>query len=406
MRGPDAVWITGVGTATPLGTNFAAVADAFLAGRSGVRPVTRIDLSQHPCRIAGDLDALPAPPGWDEQEFTALGRPEQLILWCAVQALRDAGWWEGRSHPRLGLVLGNGAENILSWEMDWHSGVRSVEDPAQEGPALLDHVKQRLGMTGPATLVAAACASGNVALAVARRWLALGLVDACLAGGCDRAVTQMCLGSFGNLGALSSRNEDPRGASRPFDRGRDGLVLGEGGALFMLEPAAQARRRGAHAYAELAGYGASSDAYHMVIPSTDAKPATAAMRQALADAALNPDEVDYVNAHATSTPVGDAAESRALKAVFGEGVARVPVSGTKSMTGHALSGAAAIDAVACLAALERQALPPTINLTDPDPECDLCHVPNQARPQPVRVVLSNSFGFGGSNTSVVLRKVA
>jgi 3-oxoacyl-[acyl-carrier-protein] synthase II len=406
MRGPNAVWITGVGTATPLGTNFAAVADAFLAGRSGVRVVTRLDLSQHPCRIAGDLDVLPPPPGWDEQEFAALDRPEQLILWCAVQALRDAGWWEDRSNPRLGLVLGYGAETILKWESDWHRGVRSVENPEQEGPAMLESIQRRLGLTGPATVVAAACATGNVALAVARRWLALGWVDACLAGGCDRGVTVFSMGSFGNLGALSSRNEDPRAASRPFDRGRDGLVLGEGGALFVLEPAAQARRRGAHAYAEVAGYGSSSDAYHMVIPSTDAKPATAAMRQALADAAINPDEVDYINAHATSTPVGDAAEARALKAVFGEAVARVPVSGTKSMTGHSLSGAAAIDAVACLAALERQAVPPTINLTDPDPECDLCHVPNQARPQRVRVVVSNSFGFGGSNTCVVLRKVA
>ena len=406
MTRPNAVWITGVGTATPLGTSFAAVADAFLAGRSGVRPLPHPELAQHPCRIGGAIDTLPAPPGWEEQEFAALDRAEQLVLWCAVQALRDAGWWERRSEPRLGLVLGNGAETILAWELDWQRGGRTVEHPEQERGWLLERVKHRLGLTGPATVVAAACASGNVALAMARRWLALGWVDACLAGGCDRAVTPMCLGGFGNLGALSSRNEDPRGASRPFDRDRDGLVLGEGGALFMLELAAQARRRGARAYAELIGYGASSDAYHMVIPSTDPKPAVAAVRQALADAAITPDEVDYVNAHATSTPVGDCAESRALKAVFGEATARVPVSGTKSMTGHALSGAAAVDAVACLAALERQALPPTINLTEPDPECDLCHVANEARPQPVRLVLSNSFGFGGSNTCIVLRKVA
>jgi len=323
-----------------------------------------------------------------------------------VQALRDAGWWERRSEPRLGLVLGCGGETILSWEMDWQRGGRAVQFPEQENESLLRGVKRQLEMTGPATVVAAACASGNVALAVARRWLTLGWVDACLAGGCDRAVTPMCLAGLGKLGALSSRNEDPTGASRPFDRGRDGLVLGEGGALFVLESAAQARRRGACAYAEVAGYGASSDAYHIVIPSADPKPAAAAVRQALADAALNPDEVDYINAHATSTPVGDSAETRVLKVVFGEAVARVPVSGTKSMTGHALSGAAAIDAVACLAALERQAVPPTINLTDPDPECDLCHIPHEARPRPVRVVVSNSFGFGGSNTCLVLRKVA
>jgi len=406
MRARDAVWITGVGTATPLGTTFATVADSFLEGRSGIRPVTRLDLAQSPCRIAGDIETLPAPPGWDEQEFAALDGPEQLFLWCVVQALRDAGWWERRSAPRLGLVLGYGAETLLSWEKDWQRGGRAVQFPEQEKESLLECVQRRVEMTGPATMVAAACASGNVALAVARRWLELGWVDACVAGGCDRAVTPMCLGGFANLGALSSRNEDPQGASRPFDRGRDGLVLGEGGALFVLEPATQARRRGARAYAEVAGYGASSDAHHIVIPSTDSKPAVAAIRQALADASINPDEVDYINAHATSTPVGDSAEARALKIVFGDAVARIPVSGTKSMTGHALSGAATIDAVACLAALEHQAVPPTINLTDPDPECDLCHVPNEAQPRPLRVVVSNSFGFGGSNTSLVLRKVA
>jgi 3-oxoacyl-[acyl-carrier-protein] synthase II len=303
-------------------------------------------------------------------------------------------------------VLGYGAENALTWEMDWQHGGRAVHFPEREKESLLEGVKRRVELTGPATVVAAACASGNVALAVTRRWLRLGWVDACLAGGCDRAVTPMCLGGFGKLGALSSRNDDPRGASRPFDRGRDGLVLGEGGALFVVEPAAQARRRGACAYAEVAGYGASSDAYHIVIPSADPKPAATAVREALADAAINPDEVDYINAHATSTPVGDSAETRVLKVVFGEAVARVPVSGTKSMTGHALSGAAALDAVACLAALERQAVPPTINLTDPDPECDLCHVSHEAQPRTLRVVVSNSFGFGGSNTCLVLRKVA
>jgi 3-oxoacyl-[acyl-carrier-protein] synthase II len=406
MKPRDAVWITGVGTATPLGTSFPASAEGLLEGRSGVRLLTRLGPDSFPCRIAADLKALPVPVGCSEQEFAALDRQEQLVLWCAVEALHDAGWWERRGEPRLGLVLGAGAEALLRWERDWHGGGRIAAFPEQERESLLETVQRRLGMTGPATVVAAACASGNVALAIARQWLALGWVDICLAGGCDCAVTPMALCGFGNLGALSARNDDPRTASRPFDRGRDGLVLGEGGALFMLEPAPTARRRGARAYAELAGYGASSDAHHMVIPSADPGPAAAAVRQALADARINPDEVDYINAHATSTPVGDTAEARVLWAVFGDALARVPVSATKSMTGHALSGAAAVDAVACLAALDRQAVPPTINLFDPDPECDLCHVPHQARAQPVRVVLSNSFGFGGSNTCVVLRRVA
>jgi 3-oxoacyl-[acyl-carrier-protein] synthase II len=219
------------------------------------------------------------------------------------------------------------------------------------------------------------------------------------------AVTPMSLAGFGNLRALSRRNAEPRAASRPFDRNRDGFVMGEGGAVFVLEGAPRARRRGARPYAEVAGYGASSDAHNMVIPSPDPEPAVAAMRQALADAGLNPDQVDYINAHATSTPVGDAAEARVLHTVFGEAVRRVPISSTKSMTGHLLTAAAAVEALACLVAMRQRALPPTINLDEPDPECDLCHVANEARPASVRVAVSNSFGFGGSNTCLVLRAV-
>jgi 3-oxoacyl-[acyl-carrier-protein] synthase II len=206
--------------------------------------------------------------------------------------------------------------------------------------------------------------------------------------------------------ALSKRNDAPQAASRPFDRGRDGFVMGEGGTVFVLERAAHARRRGARAWGEVAGFGASSNAFHMVVPSSDPEPAVAAMRQALEDAGVAPDEVDYVNAHATSTPQGDTAEAEVLRTVLGPATDRVPVSSTKSMTGHLLSGAAALNALACLAAMERSAIPPTINLDDPDPECALCHVAHTAREAPVRVAVSNSLGFGGSNTCLVLRQVA
>jgi 3-oxoacyl-[acyl-carrier-protein] synthase II len=405
MRRDEAVWITGVGTANPLGTSFEECADAFLAGRSGVRAVTSFDVSEHPSRVAAILERVPVPAGWDERAFTALGRAEQLFLWCAIQALRDAGWWEGRSDVRVGVVLGFGAECILAWQADWPT-TRSIIHTEHEPPPVAHTVRTQLGLTGPVTTAAAACASGNLALMLARRWLDLGWADICLAGAGDMAVTSMSLAAFGNLGALSKRNDDPAAASRPFDRQRDGLVMGEGGALFVLEKAGRAARRGARAYAELAGCGASSDAFHMVIPNTDPTHAAAAMRSSLSDAFVNPGEVDYVNAHATSTPAGDAAETRALHLVLGEAATHVHVSGTKSMTGHALSGAAAVDAVACLAAIRRQAIPPTINLDEPDPECTLCHVPREARPHPVRVALSNSFGFGGSNTAIVLRKVA
>jgi 3-oxoacyl-[acyl-carrier-protein] synthase II len=231
----------------------------------------------------------------------------------------------------------------------------------------------------------------------------MGWVDVCLAGACDLAITPMTLAGFGNLRALSRRNDAPAAASRPFDRGRDGFVVGEGAAIFVLETADHARRRGAPVHAEVAGCGASSDAHHMVIPSPHSGPAVAAMRQALREARIDPSDVGYVNAHATSTPVGDQAEARVLNAVFGPATMSVPVSSTKGMTGHLLTAAAAVEALACLIALRMQVVPPTINLDDPDPECQLLHVANHTQERPVRVTVSNSFGFGGSNTCLVLR---
>ncbi len=403
MNEPTEVYITGVGAVTALGHTYRQVADALLEGRSGVRAIRHHDVSEHPSRIGAEIDMIPCPPGWDPQAFGRLPRLEQVTLWCCVTALRDAGWWERRGETRLGLVLGTGAEWLVLWEADALAGGRRVFDPEQDTTSLASRACRQLGLTGPGIGVSAACASGNYALAQARRWLELGWVDVCLAGACDAALTPMALAGFGNLRALSRRNDDPQGASRPFDRDRDGFVMGEGGAMFVLEPAATARRRSAAVYAAVVGCGASSDAFNMVIPSPEPGPATAAMRQALADARINPADVDYVNAHATSTLVGDVAEVRVLEAVFGPALNRVPVSSTKSMTGHLLTAAAAIETLACLAAMERRAVPPTINLDVPDPECRLCHVPGEARPQPVRIAVSNSFGFGGSNTCLVLR---
>jgi 3-oxoacyl-[acyl-carrier-protein] synthase II len=289
------------------------------------------------------------------------------------------------------------------WETDALAGGSKLWEAHRRSESMLRRTLLVLEISGPCLTVSAACASGNYALMQARQWLEMGWIDVCLAGACDMAVTPMSLACFGNLRALSRRNAEPKAASRPFDRGRDGFVMAEGGAVFVLERAESARRRGARVYAEAAGFGASSDAHNMVIPSPDPEPAIAAVRQALADAGTAPSEVDYVNAHATSTPVGDAAETRVLAAVFGDGVRRVPVSSTKSMTGHLLTAAAAVEALACVVAMDRQALPPTINLDDPDPECTLCHVANEARPTAVRTAVSNSFGFGGSNTCLVLK---
>lgn len=399
----EPIWITGVGAATPLGCAYPEIADGFLSGQSFVRAVSTFDVSQHPSRIAGQVDHVPCPADWTPEEFARLDRNEQLIHWCTSAALRDSGWWERRGNVRIGLALGASAEWILAWEQDALRGGDRIYHPERDADSIVHVAQRRLCLSGPTASLSAACASGNYSLALARRWLELGWVDVCLAGGCDMGVTPLSMAGFGNLRALSRRNDDPQGASRPFDQERDGFVIGEGGAVFVLERASTARQRGARVYAEVAGCGASSDAHHMVIPSPDPEPAINAMRLALADAGITPTEVNYINAHATSTPVGDVAEARVLKTVFGEAVSQVPVSSTKSMTGHLLTAAAAVEALACLVAIERQTLPPTINLEHPDPECDLCHVAKHAREHRVRVAVSNSFGFGGSNTCVVFR---
>ena len=403
MSDETPVWVTGIGAATALGSRFDEIANALLAGVSAVRKVDRFDVSDHPAQIAGQIDVIPCPAGWEQSEFRGLVPLEQLILWCCSAALRDAGHWDNRDTLRIGIAIGLGAEWLEVWEGDSYTGGNRVCDPDQNPESLVEAAVRKLHLSGPGASVCAACASGNYALAQARCWLQLGWVDVCLAGACGMAVSPLALAGFGNLRALSRRNGEPQLASRPFDRGRDGFVIGEGGAMFVLESAAHARRRTSHAYAEVAGFGASTDAYNMVIPSPDPRPAAAAMRKALADAQVDPAAVDYVNAHATSTPVGDVAEAHVLQSVFGPAIDSVPVSSTKSMTGHLLTAAAAVEALACLAAIDRRALPPTINLTDPDPECKLCHVPNHAREHTVRVAVSNSFGFGGSNTCLVLK---
>jgi 3-oxoacyl-[acyl-carrier-protein] synthase II len=397
------VCITGIGAATPLGDSYTAIAANLLNGRSGVRRVSAFPVDDHASQIAACVNEISCPDRLSAREFTSLSRTEQLISWCAVQALEDAGWWDKRSDVRVGIVLGTAAEWVALWETDFHAGGRLISEPHGHQDSVVERTRRRLELTGPALGMSAACASGNYALALARRWLELGWVDVCLAGGGDVSITPTTLAGFANLRALSRRNDDPEGASRPFDTGRDGFVIGDGGVLFVLENEASARRRGAHVYAKIAGFGATSDAFHMVIPSSDPQHAVNAMRKALTDVGVNTDAVDYINAHATSTPLGDVAECRVLETVFGSALAQIPVSSTKSMTGHLLTAAAAFEALACVVALEHHTLPPTINLQNPDPDCHILHVANQAQERRARVALSNSFGFGGSNTCLVLR---
>jgi len=401
----DEIWITGVGAITSLGATYRTIADNLLAGHSGIASVQGFDVSQHPSQIAAQVCEVPCPPACQLEDFKNLQRLEQIALWSCSEALADSGWSCHCQEMRVGLVLGVGSEWLSIWEGNFRGGGRRLFSPESRAEPLVNCLQRRLSFEGPAITISAACASANYALSQARHWLESGWADVCLAGGCDAGVAPMVLAGFGNLRALSRRNEAPPAASRPFDRARDGFVLGEGGVMFVLEKASSARERSARVYGQVAGCGATSDAHHMVIPSPDPGPATLAMRRALADARTEPDEIDYINAHATSTPVGDIAEATVIGAVLGDAVERVPVSSTKSMTGHCLTAAAAVEALACLTAIERGAIPPTINLDDPDPLCRLCHVPHEARPHRVRVAVSNSFGFGGSNTSLVLKAV-
>jgi 3-oxoacyl-[acyl-carrier-protein] synthase II len=403
----EAVVVTGVGAVSPLGSTFADIADALLAGASGVREINPGEFGRESRQFAAPVSDIPAPPatvcGLDATEFRGLGRLEQMCLSPAAHAIADARLARGDG-IRVGLVLGLGAETLKTWELDFLAGGTRVFEPRRDR-TLVHRMAERLGLRGPAVTVAAACASSGYALGLARTWLDAGWVDACIAGGCD-VISPVGIAAFYNLRALSRRSDDPARASRPFDRDRDGFVMGEGGGFFVLERASAARARGVQPRAELAGIGMSSDAAHMVIPSTDPTHAAAAITRALSDAGVTPGELDYVNAHAAGTPVGDVAEAGAIRMALGQATDGVPVSSTKSMSGHLVSGAAAFEAIACLAALERQAVPPTLNLDSIDPQCPLDHVPHVARARRVRVAASNSFGFGGSNLCLVLRRAA
>jgi 3-oxoacyl-[acyl-carrier-protein] synthase II len=403
MAYSHATWVTGIGTISSLGSSFSEISENLLGARSGIRPVTNFNVAEHPCQIAGQVTEVPCPDEVDPELFAAMTPIEQAPLWCCARALQDAGLWQSRRDIRIGIVLGLGAECMQSWDADYRRGGDRCFDPRQDHESAMEKTCRLLNLNGPHLSIAAACASGNHALLHGRRWLQMGLADVVLAGACDMGVSPYSLAGFGNLRALSRRNHDPSGALRPFDLDRDGMVLGEGGAVFVLEHPGGPARRQRQPYAELAGVGATSDAHHMVIPSPDPAQGVLAMQLAMQDAGVRPEDIDYVNAHATGTPVGDAGETRILRAALGTAVETVHVSATKSMTGHLLGAAAALEALACITAIHYGAIPPTINLDRPDPACELRHVANHTVERQVRVAVSNSFGFGGHNTSLILK---
>jgi len=404
MDSKEPICITGIGVGCPLGFDFETVSAALLSGKSGVSHVRHFDASNHPSQIAASIGPIPSPNGISGEVFTKLTAKEKLYLHCASQAVEDAGISREFHRLKTGFITGAGPEWLLSWEDDFLTGGNNILLPGRELRPHEQFAKEHLEIKGPSLQISSACASGNHTLLLATEWLRNGIVDCCIAGACAINVTPLTLASFGNLRALSRRNQDPQKASRPFDKNRDGFVLGEGGALFVLETLDSAMRRGAKPHAFIMGGGCTSDAYHPVTPNPDTSKIEEAIHLALEQSNLKPADIGYINAHGTSTPLGDACEARAIKNLLGESSKKIPVSSTKGMTGHLLAASSAIETVSCIVALKSQMIPPTINLDEPDPECDLFHVPNQSIRHEMSHVLSNSFGFGGSNSCVVFAK--
>ncbi len=408
------VVVTGLGAVTPLGNSVDRTWAGILAGQSGVRPITRFDVSAMPVQFAAtvqDFDASAFIPAKDIKKM------EPFIHYgiaAAIEAIEDAGLIQpGLDHDRVGTLIGSGIGGLEGIERNTltleHQGARRVSPFFVPG-AIVNMVSGQLsiryGFRGPNLATVTACAAGTHSIGQAARLIAYGDADVMIAGGAEGAVSPLGVAGFAAARALSTRNDDPAHASRPWDKDRDGFVLGEGAGVLVLESYEHASARGAQIYGELIGFGMSADAYHMTAPSADGDGARRCMLAALKDAAIAPEQVGYVNAHGTSTPAGDAAEVAAFKAAFGAHAHRCPVSSTKSMTGHLLGAAGGIEAVFSLLALRDQVLPPTVNLDHPSEDCDLDFVPHTAREaQGLEVVMSNSFGFGGTNGTLIFRRV-
>ena len=415
MNGNDVsrVWITGLGIVSPIGSGTQEFWDHLTTGVSGAGPISRFDATDYDTRFACEVKNFSTEGTLDRKEAKRMDRFVQFAVVAAYQAVRDAGLdLDTIDLRRAGVIIGSGIGGMETFE-EQHSALVE-KGPRRVSPFFIPmmivdmaagQVSIQLGFKGPNFATVSACASGAHAIGEALRLIRAGDADLILAGGSEATITPMAMAGFGSARALSTRNDDPQRASRPFDKDRDGFVIGEGAALLVLESEDHARRRGAQPLCELAGYGASGDAYHMTAPCVDGEGAARAMQRALDDAALSPQDVSYINAHGTSTPAGDPAEVSAIKTVFGEHAKKLSVSSTKSMTGHLLGAAGGLEAAATALTLARGIVPPTINLENPDPTCDLDFVPNQARSQTVRAALSNSFGFGGHNVTLAVRRV-
>ena len=414
VEGLQRVVVTGLGAVTPIGNTVAEYWEGLTSARNGVEAITLFDAAQHACRFAAEVKSFD-PSGFIEpKDAKRWDRFCKFGVVAAKQALADSGLTitPDNAH-RIGVSIGSGVGGLLTMETQAH--VLKDKAPGRVSPFTVPMMIPNmatglaaiaLGAKGPSSAVATACAAGSNAIGDAFQLLQLGKADAMVCGGAESAITPLGVAGFASAKALSFRNDDPASASRPFDKTRDGFVIGEGSGILVLETLAHAEARGATILAEIVGYGTTCDAHHITSPTPGGVGGAAAMRLALEDGGIAADSVDYVNAHGTSTPANDSNETAAIKSALGSRAKDIPVSSTKSMTGHLLGGSGGIEAVACVLALRNGVVPPTINYNNPDPECDLDVVPNTARELTLGTVLSNSFGFGGHNVCLAFRRMS
>ncbi|MBU0484802.1 MAG: beta-ketoacyl-ACP synthase II [Proteobacteria bacterium] len=406
------VVVTGVGLVTPLGTGVKKTWDGLCEGRSGVAQITRFDTSDYTVKIAAEVKDFVAEDFIDQKVAKHLELFVQYAVASASMAVKDSGFeiTDQNAH-RVGVVTGNGIGGLPTIEK--YNQVCLERGPKRITPFFIPMVISNMsagqvsiifGAKGPNLSVTTACAAGTHAVGDAFRLISRGDCDVAITGGSESTICSLAVGGFNSMKALSRRNDDPAAASRPFDKDRDGFVIAEGGGMLILEELESAKKRGAKIYAEVVGYGMSGDGYHMAAPPENGDGAIRCMKMALADAGMSPSDIDYINAHGTSTPLNDVVETRAIKSVFGDHAGKLAISSTKSMTGHMLGGAGGIESVFTALAIHHGIIPPTINLDNPDPECDLDYVPNQARKVEIKTAMSNSFGFGGTNAVLIMKK--
>ena len=407
------VVVTGMGIVSPVGSSLDQAWSNVVKGVSGISPITRFDVSEFPCKFGGTVRDFRLEDYLTSKEARRMDEFMHYGIAAGVQAMTDSGLDLNTTDlDRVGVITGSGIGGLQTIE-DEHNAFLAAQSPRKISPFFVPstiinmisgHLSIRYGLRGPNLGVVTACTTSTHAIGLGLRTIQYGDADIVLAGGAEMATTRMGLGGFGQAKALSTRNDSPTEASRPWDKDRDGFVLSDGGGALLLEELEHAKRRGARIYAELAGFGMSGDAHHITAPPEDGNGAARAMEVALRDAGLNPSDVQYVNAHATSTPLGDKAETVAIKRAFGAAAAKIAVSSTKSVTGHLLGAAGVVEAIFSTLALRDQVAPPTINLAQPDEDCDLDYVPNTARQMKIEAAVSNSFGFGGTNGTLVLRR--